>query len=225
MDALILAAGRGERMQPLTDHTPKPLLKVGGRPLIDCLLEGLGRAGYTRIVVNHSHLGEQIVDHLGDGRRYGLDIAFSHESGGALETGGGIFKALGLLRSDPFLVVNGDIWTDYPFAGLPRTVPGLAHLVLVANPSQHPRGDFALGNGRVSAPDGHASTLTFSGIGAYRKALFDGCSPGAFPLPPLLRRAMAAGKVSGEFYAGRWEDVGSPERLARLDRELSGRPQ
>ncbi len=216
--AMILAAGRGERMRPLSDSVPKPLLEAGGKPLIAHLIERLARAGIRDLVINHSHLGEQVERYLGDGRRYGVRIAYSHEAGGGLETGGGIFKALPLINTDPFLVVNGDIWTDYPFERLPARIAGSAHLVLVDNPPQHPRGDFALRDGRVHAEG--EPRLTFSGIGLYARALFAQCQPGKFPLAPLLRAAMAQGQVSGERYAGDWRDIGTPQRLEELDREL-----
>jgi N-acetyl-alpha-D-muramate 1-phosphate uridylyltransferase len=218
MRAMILAAGRGERMRPLTDAVPKPLLAAGGKSLIEHLIDALAGAGFDRIVVNHAHLGEKIEQRLGDGGRYGVHIDYSHEGETALETGGGIFRALPLLDSDPFLVVNGDIWTDYPFDRLPSGIAGLAHLVMVDNPAHHPEGDFALDAGRVVQAD--SGRLTFSGIGVYRHALFAGCRPGRFPLAPLLRDAMARGEVSGERYGGRWWDVGTPERLAQLDRAL-----
>ncbi len=216
--AMILAAGRGERMRPLSDSVPKPLLEAGGKPLIVHLIERLARAGIRDLVINHSHLGEQVERYLGDGSRYGVRIAYSLEAGGGLETGGGIFKALPLINTDPFLVVNGDIWTDYPFERLPARPAGVAHLVLVDNPPQHPRGDFALCDGRVHAEG--EPRLTFSGIGLYARALFTHCQPGKFPLAPLLRAAMAQGQVSGERYAGDWRDIGTPQRLEELDREL-----
>ncbi len=219
MKAMILAAGRGERMRPLTDRTPKPLLTVGGKPLIQYHLEALARAGVRDIVINHAHLGAQIEQALGDGSRFGVLIHYSPEPEGALETGGGIFQALPLLGPAPFLVVNGDIWTDYPFERLPERPQGLAHLVLVGNPPHHPQGDFALHDGQVLEDGGHR--LTFSGIGVYVPALFAGCEPGRFPLAPLLRRAMAGGQVGGEHYRGRWVDVGTPGRLAELDAMLS----
>lgn len=215
---MILAAGRGERMRPLTDATPKGLLQAGGRRLIEYHLEALAAAGIADIVINHAHLGDQFEQVLGDGRRYGVRIVYSPERAEALETGGGIFNALPLLGMQPFLAVNADVWTDYPFARLPREPAGWAHLVLVDNPPQHPAGDFALDGDRVRA-DG-AKRLTFSGVGVYRPELFAECVPGAFPLAPLLRRAMAQGKVSGEHYGGRWVDVGTPERLAALDTML-----
>jgi MurNAc alpha-1-phosphate uridylyltransferase len=210
MKAMILAAGRGERMRPLTDHTPKPLLPVGGKPLLQWHVEALVAAGVCDIVINHAWLGEQIEAALGSGDALGAKIRYSPE-GEALETGGGIFRALPLLGDEPFVVVNADIVTDYPFARLPSVPAGLAHLVLVPNPAHHPEGDFYLEHGRVEAEG--APRLTYSGIGVYHPNLFRGQQPGRFPLAPLLRRAMAAGQVSGEFYAGRWLDAGTPERL------------
>lgn len=214
---MILAAGRGERMRPLTDHTPKPLLQVAGRCLIEYHIEGLVAAGITELVINHAHLGDQIEARLGDGSRYGAQIQYSVEET-ALETGGGIFQALGLLGAAPFVVVNGDVWSDYPFRRLPETIPGQAHLVLVDNPEHHPDGDFHLEAGRVELEG--SPRYTFSGISVLAPALFQGCVPGPFPLAPLLRRAMAQGLVSGEYYPGQWWDVGTPERLQALDRQL-----
>lgn len=216
---MILAAGRGERMRPLTDATPKPLLVAGGRRLIEHHLHALAGAGVRNVVINHAHLGAQIEAALGDGSAYGLRIRYSPE-GEALETGGGIFRALPLLGTDPFMVVNGDVWTDYDLGRLRIVDDDVAHLVLVDNPAHHPQGDFALDGGRVRA-DGTAR-LTFSGIGAYRPALFAGRQPGRFPLAPLLRAAIVRDAVGGEHYAGRWIDVGTPERLAELDRLLGG---
>lgn len=217
--AMILAAGRGERMRPLTDHTPKPLLPVAGKPLIVHHLEALRAAGITELVVNIGHLGERLPGALGDGRDWGVRIAWSPEPPEALETGGGILRALPLLGPEPFLVINGDVWTDYPLAHLPVAPAGLAHLVLVTNPSHHPHGDFALAaDGRVE-PSGSAR-LTFGGLSVLRPELFAGCAPGRFPLGPLLRRAMAAGRVTGEHYRGAWRDIGTPQRLAELEREL-----
>ncbi len=215
MKAMILAAGRGERMRPLTDHTPKPLLPVGKRSLIEHLMAALADAGFRNLVINHAHLGDKIVAALGDGRNHGVRIAYSPEPEGALETGGGIFKALPLLGEGPFLVVNGDIWTDYPFSRLPRQLTGLAHLVLVDNPTHHPNGDFGLEGTTVVAES--ARKLTFSGIGIYSPALFASCEPGRFPLAPLLRAAMARGAVTGEHYRGVWSDVGTPARLQAID--------
>ncbi len=213
MKAMILAAGRGERMRPLTDETPKPLLRIHGRTLIEYHIEALRRAGVGTLVINHAHLGAQIEAALGDGARFGVRIHYCPEPPGALDTGGGIFNALPLLGDAPFIVVNADIWTDYPFSGL-APPEGLAHLVLVDNPPQHSAGDFVLRDRRVLAGGGTA--LTFSGIGVYRPALFASCAPGRFPLAPLLRAAMHAGAVTGEHYRGLWMDVGTPERLARI---------
>lgn len=219
MRAMILAAGRGERMRPLTDHTPKPLLLVGGRALIVHHLEALRAAGIQDLVINTGHLGQQLPAALGDGRNWGVHIAWSPEPPEALETGGGIFQALPLLGPDPFLVVNGDVWSDYPFGRLPTAPAGLAHLVLVDNPPHHPQGDFELAADGQVRNDGVVK-LTFAGISVLRPELFADCAPGRFPLGPLLRRALATGQVSGEHYQGRWRDIGTPERLATLDREL-----
>lgn len=220
MKAMILAAGKGERLRPLTLHTPKPLVRAGGIPLIEFHVRALAAAGFGDLVINHAWLGQQIEDYLGDGSRFGLRIVYSAE-GEPLETGGGIFKALSLLGEEPFLVVNGDIWTDYDFAALRRPLQGLAHLVLVDNPAQHPSGDFRLQDGRVTdAVDGEAS-FTYSGVAVLHPRLFAGCQPGAFKLAPLLRAAMADGQVSGEHFAGRWIDVGTHERLADVERLLA----
>lgn len=217
MKAMILAAGRGERMRPLTDHTPKPLLEVAGLPLIVYHLRNLATAGFHEIVINHAHLGNRIEAALGDGSAYGVTIRYSAEET-ALETGGGIFRALPLLGDEPFVAINGDVWTDFPLASLRDKGEWLAHLVLVDNPKHHPHGDFVLDNGRVSVNGDHR--LTFSGIGVYRRALFADCEPGAFPLAPLLRNAMARGEVTGEHYQGHWWDIGTPERLQTLDAAL-----
>lgn len=214
MRAMILAAGRGERMRPLTDCTPKPLIPVGDYRLIEYHLLGLARAGFTEVVINHAWLGEQIEAALGDGSCYGINIRYSPEAT-ALETGGGIFQALPLLGEMPFLVVNGDVWTDYPFQRVhEQELTGLAHLVLVDNPPQHPQGDFHLQQSVVNAKD--APRLTFSGIGIYHPDLFQGCSHGRFSLVPLLLKAMEQGLVSGEHYQGLWHDVGTVERLQAL---------
>jgi N-acetyl-alpha-D-muramate 1-phosphate uridylyltransferase len=222
---MILAAGRGERMRPLTDRTPKVLLEVGGKPLVQWHLEKLRNAGFERIVINHAWLGEQIEQALGDGQRFGLRIDYSREAQ-ALETAGGIAKALPLIGSEPFLVVNGDVFTDFDFVRLvPRLVALagsalLAHLVLVRNPAHHPKGDFVLAQGRVEA-DGRAR-LTFSGIGVYRPELFGPVTVGQrAQLAPLLRAAMARGAVSGELYQGTWVDVGTSERLAELKKSIA----
>ena len=215
MKAMILAAGRGERMRPLTDDTPKPLLRIGGQMLIEHHIHRLAQAGITGLVINYAHLGEQIVAALGDGDAYGVSISYSAEPAGALETGGGIHHALPLLGDAPFLVVNADIWTDYPFDRLPEEPAGLAHLVMVDNPAHHPDGDFSLSNDRLSQQGPYM--LTFSGIGVYRPALFSDCAAGAFPLAPLLRRAMDRDEVGGEHYDGRWFDIGTPGRLAEVN--------
>nr|WP_155450735.1 nucleotidyltransferase family protein [Allochromatium palmeri] len=211
---MILAAGRGERMRPLTDHTPKPLLQAGGKPLIQHHIERLAAAGLRELVINHAHLGQQIEAALGDGSAFGVEIRYSPEAQ-ALETGGGIFQALPLLGAEPFLVVNGDVWTDVDLGGLTISAGDLAHLVLVDNPPHNPEGDFALSDGRVRSEG--RPRLTFSGIGLYRPELFDGQTPGAFPLAPLLRQAMANGRVGGRHHDGHWFDIGTPERLAALD--------
>lgn len=219
---MILAAGRGERMRPLSDRLPKVLLEVGGKPLLQWHVEKLQRAGCERIVINHAWLGEQIEQRLGDGSRFGVEIVYSAEEQ-ALEAAGGIAKALPLIGQVPFLAVNGDVFTDLDFAGLMPRLGGLAqdgllaHLVLVDNPPHHPRGDFALNGERVAA-DGE-NRLTFSGVGLYQPQLFAAIQPGErAPLAPLLRTAMGRGAVSGERYGGRWFDVGTPERLAELNR-------
>lgn len=217
MKAMILAAGRGERMRPLTDHTPKPLLEVGGRRLIEYHILRLAAIGVRELVINHAHLGMQIEEYLGDGSRYRVNIRYSDETE-ALETGGGIFRALPLLGDMPFIVVNGDVWTDFPFERLLRTPPSLAHLVLVDNPPQHPNGDFVL-HGQKLIAEGE-SKLTYSGIAVFDPKLFADCHAGRFPLAPLLRAAMARGEVSGEHYRGEWWDVGTPERLKALDQKL-----
>ncbi len=215
MKAMILAAGRGERMRPLTDHTPKPLLQAGKYKLIEYHLYKLAKAGFNNIVINVAWLGQQIIDDLGKGERYNLKIEYSNEGDSALETGGGIFNALPLLGSEPFLVINGDIWTDYPFENLYQFKPeGLAHLVLVNNPEHNPDGDFFLTENKIS--DTGTDKYTFSGIGIYRKEFFEGQSPGAFPLAPIIRKFAPDNLISGEFYNGEWDDIGNLERLAKL---------
>lgn len=229
MKAMILAAGRGERMRPLTDRHPKPLLQVGARPLIEWHLLALARAGVREVIINHAWLGAQIPAALGDGSRFGLGIRYSDEGETALETGGGIFRALPLLGPDPFLVVNGDIWTDFDFARLPSLdTEALAALVMVPNPPHHPRGDFALlprdGGGhelRVDVP-ADAARHTYSGIGVYRPEFFAGCVAGRFPMLPLFRSAAAARRLRGVLYQGSWSDIGTPERLRELDERLAG---
>jgi MurNAc alpha-1-phosphate uridylyltransferase len=218
---MVLAAGRGERMRPLTDAAPKPLLSVGGKRLIEYHLERLAAGGFRKVVINTAWLGDMIEAVLGNGARFGLDITYSHERPEALETGGGIFRALPRVGPAPFLLVNGDVWTDIDFGALRREPPpgSLAHLVLVRNPPQHPRGDFVLEKGLVS--EGAGPRQTYSGIGIYRPELFAGCEPGKFPLLPLLRRAIAGGQLTGETHTGRWYDIGTAERLRALDAELS----
>ncbi|MEW5788193.1 MAG: N-acetylmuramate alpha-1-phosphate uridylyltransferase MurU [Pseudomonadota bacterium] len=226
---MILAAGLGERMRPLTDHTPKPLLKAGGKPLIVWQIERLRTAGFTELVINHAHLGRQIEDFLGDGRDFGVSIAWSREPE-PLETAGGIATARPLLGDAPFLVTNGDVYSEFDYARLAPVLAAmagdpdhLAHLVLVDNPPHHPEGDFTLADGRVHLPTpAGEGRLTFSGIGCYRPELFSGISIGhKAKLAPLLRAAMDQGQVSGEHFSGRWEDVGTPQRLAKLDEELA----
>jgi len=213
--AMILAAGRGERMRPLTDTVPKPLLRVHGKPLIERHVERLARAGIERIVINLAWLGSMIRDYLGDGSRYGVPIHYSEEAPQALETAGGIFRVLSTLGPDPFLVVNGDVLTDYPFERLTLEAQRDANLVLVPNPPQHPRGDFGMERGLAVASA--VEQYTFSGIAAYDVKFFAGCVDGAFPLKPLLLRAMAAQRCSAEIYRGVWEDVGTPERFRALN--------
>lgn len=215
MKAMILSAGRGERMRPLTDHTPKPLLKVAGRPLIEYTIDTLVSAGFTEIIINIAHLGEQIKQALGNGKRLGATILYSDEGLEGLETGGGIHNALPLLGNKPFLVVNGDIATDFEFNQLPSDPEGLAHLILVPNPAHHLQGDFAL-NGPLISCDNTANCYTFSGIGVYKPELFDGCKAGTFPLAPLLREAIHNKNVTGLLFCGFWMDIGTPERLYLL---------
>ena len=218
MKAMILAAGFGKRLRPLTLTRPKPLVPVAGKALIVYHIENLARAGVKDIVINHSWLGEQIVAALGNGQQWGVRLWYSEEPE-PLETGGGIFKALPLLTDDldhgQFIVVNGDVFSDYPLAQLPSTISGQAHLVLVNNPEFKAQGDFSLVEGRVNQSG--AELLTFSGISVLSARLFNGCKPGMFPLAPLLRRAMSEGDVSGEHYGGLWTDVGTVDRLQALE--------
>lgn len=223
MRAMILAAGRGERMRPLTDNCPKPLLPVGGKPLIVWHLERLAAAGFRQVVINHAHLGAMIEAALGNGAAWGLEIAYSPEPPGALETAGGIVQALPLLGPAPFLVVNGDVYCNWDCARARTLELGEdeAHLVLVPNPPQHPEGDFVLQGDRVGEQGG--DRCTFAGIGLYRPSLFAGLERGApARLAPLLRQAMARQRVGGELHRGRWEDVGTPARLQALDEALGG---
>jgi len=220
---MILAAGLGERMRPLTDHTPKPLLPVGGVPLVEHHIRRLARAGFSELVINVSHLADQIMDYCGDGGRWGVSIVYSPEDQ-PLETAGGIHRALPLLGDEPFLVVNGDIWMDYDFGrlkGYPLGSTTGAHLVMVSNPPQHPLGDFQLdGDDRVQELDKGAMGATYSGVGVFSREFFAGMQPGKLRLRPLLDEAIRAGRLSGEFHQGEWEDVGTPERLQILDERV-----
>jgi MurNAc alpha-1-phosphate uridylyltransferase len=220
MKAFILAAGRGERMRPLTDHTPKPLLVAGGKSLIVWHLERLAAAGFKEIVINHAHLGSLIEQTLGDGSQWSLHIQYSPEPPGALETAGGIATALPLLHDKSFLVVNGDVYCDWDFNRARQLADRQAHLVMVANPTHHTGGDFSLDGERVIVANG-AQTLTYAGIGVFSPAFFADVKPGTvMKLRPLLDAAIATGTLTGERYGGRWVDVGTPQRLAELDAEL-----
>jgi MurNAc alpha-1-phosphate uridylyltransferase len=219
MKAMLLAAGRGERMRPLTDQCPKPLLPVAGKPLIAWHLTRLAAAGFTDVVINLSWLGEQIAAALGDGARYGVNIAYSREPWPALETGGGIFNALPLLGADPFLLVNGDVYTDIDFGALRLRAADLGQLVLVTNPEHNIKGDFWLQQGRVVQIDGER--LTYSGVALLRPELLAGAPGGRFPLLPWLNRARDAGRLGGQKHGGQWLDIGTPQRLAQLDAELA----
>ncbi len=215
MKAMILAAGRGERMRPLTDHCPKPLLSVAGKSLIEYHIAALVRAGVSQIVINIAWLGAKIKQQLGDGQHYGVEILYSDEGDQALETAGGIINALPLLGQEPFILVNGDIWTDYNFSQLPSTLTNkLAHLVLVENPEHHPQGDFDLDQAGLVLDQ---PAYTYSGIAVYSPALFTNLKQGVRPLSPLLRLAMQQQQVSGECYTGDWWDVGTPQRLTELE--------
>jgi MurNAc alpha-1-phosphate uridylyltransferase len=232
MKAIIFSAGKGERMRPLTLTTPKPLLVAGGKPLIVWHLERLAAAGFNEVVINTSWLGAQFEPALGDGGRWGLRLHFIDEGAVPLETGGGILNALPLLGDAPFLVVNGDVWTDVDFGTLPRQPQGDAHLVLVDNPVQHPRGDFILSADGTVSDEGDAPRLTYAGVGVFRPSILDGwrsvigntegaaATPPQFGLAPLMRYAMANGRITGQHHQGRWTDVGTPERLAELDAAL-----
>ena len=217
MKGLVLAAGRGERLRPLTDRTPKPMLMVAGKPLITWQLEAMARAGLREVVINLAHLGHQIEDALGDGRALGLQLQYSHEPPGALEAAGGIRLALPLLGDAPFVLANADVWTDFDFASLPAEPAGLAHLVLVPNPPHHPLGDFGLAGDAVTLAD--AQRRTYAGLGVYRPEMFRHLEAGArAPLAPLLREAITAGRVTGTPFDGIWVDVGTPERLDEVNR-------
>lgn len=221
MKAMVLAAGRGERMRPITDTLPKPLVPVAGKPLIGYHLERLGRAGVRDVVVNLSWLGDRIRAALGDGRDYGLSITYSEEGPVPLETGGGIFKALPFLGPGPFLVVNGDTWSDIDYGDLALEDGANGRIVLVPNPTHHLRGDFGVEGDVVVERE--ADRFTYSGVGVYRLEFFAGCTPGRFPMLPLMKRAIAGRLLRGELHRGEWCDVGTPERLAALDAEVRAR--
>ena len=219
MRAMILAAGRGERLRPLTDTVPKPLVEAGGKTLIEYHLDSLAAAGFREVVINQGHLGDLLPQKLGDGSSWGINIHWSDEQPEALETGGGIFKALPLLGTAPFLVVNGDVWTDYPFGRLRAVKCDWAHLVMVPNPPHNPEGDFSL-QGAILGETG-SSSLTFSGLGVYHPRLFANCRPGKFSVVPLLRNAMRDHLVTGELFRGGWSDVGTLGRLEELRENLA----
>lgn len=220
MKAMILAAGVGERMRPLTDHTPKPLLRVAGIPLIDYHLRRLVAAGVADVVINVSHLATRVMDYCGDGTAWGVRVTYSQEDT-PLETAGGVIKALPLLGDAPFVIVNGDIWSDFPFERLTAYTfrpEELAHLVMVDNPPQHPAGDFHLDeNGWIRMLAADTAGCTYAGVGIYTTAFFAGLAPGKMPLRPLLDAAIKQGALGGERYSGQWQDVGTPERLRQLD--------
>lgn len=232
MKALIFAAGLGERMRPLTDHTPKPMLQVGGVRLIEWHLQRLAALGIGEVVINTSWLADQFPQQLGDGSRWGLQLYYRYEGPTPLETGGGMSNALPLLGDAPFIAVNGDIWSDFDFAQLPAEPQGLAHLVMVDNPAHNPGGDFVLGDDGLLHDDAEGTRLTFAGIGMYTPALLQDWrtvigdaegsrqEPPRFKLAPLLRAAMRRGDISGQHHHGRWTDVGTPERLQQLDAQL-----
>lgn len=223
--ALILAAGIGERMRPLTTHTPKPLLEVHGKPLIVHHIEKLVAADVRYIVINTSHLAEQFPEALGDGSRWGVRIRYSYEGPTPLETGGGMLKALPLLGPEPFIVVSADIWSDIDYAALPREPAGVAHLMMVSNPDFHPNGDFALLDGRLYEKDGPAGAerLTFGNVGVYRREIVEDEVAGRFKLLPIYQRAIAASRLSGETYRGFWRNVGTPAQLDELRETLDSR--
>lgn len=223
MKAMILAAGRGERMRPLTDTTPKPLVTINDKPLIVYHIERLVAAGIVDIVINHAHLGEKIETALGDGSQWGANIIYSPEPEGGLETAGGILQALPLLGDDPFIVVNGDVWIDYDFSALTDLVLGdqLAHLVLVDNPEHHPAGDFYLSSQAKVSEQGGGDALTFSGLSVLHPRLLSGLSAGRLKLAPILREAMQKSQVSGQYFAGSWQDIGTLKRLESLRRQIN----
>ncbi|WNC71614.1 nucleotidyltransferase family protein [Thalassotalea psychrophila] len=221
MKAMILAAGRGERMKPLTDNCPKPLLKVAGIPLIEHHLNNLKAAGITDIIINHAWLGDQIEDYFGCGQGFGVSIQYSAELDGALETAGGIVNALPLLGSEPFLIVNGDIYCQYPFVQIPSLKNGeLAHLILVENPEHNPKGDFAFNNDKLKWGEEFNNKYTYSGIGLYQPKLFTDLKIEKAPLAPILIAAMKNDDISGSLYSGLWSDVGTPERLTQINKQV-----
>jgi len=215
---MILAAGKGERMKPLTLKKPKPLLKAGGKPLLQYHIEALAAASVRDIVINTGIHGDRIESFFGNGAGFGVSIHYSHEGKEPLETGGGILRALPLLGDSPFIVINADIWTDYDFSAMPAAIDGLAHLVMVDNPRHNPQGDFALSGNLVK--ERGRRMLTYSGMGVYDPGLFAGLEGGVFPLAPLLGKSVRAGDVSGEYFSGKWFDIGTPERLELLERAL-----
>lgn len=228
MKAMILAAGRGERMHPLTKHTPKPLLKIAGKPLIQYHLENLAASGITEIVINVAYLGDQIEALIGDGSQWGVNIEYSRETV-ALDTGGGVQKALSLLGVEPFITINADVWTDFSYAHLMHLQPSKAHLVLVDNPAHNVAGDFTLTGGHENNDSTvhnkntmNGKVLTFAGVSVLNAALFDGIVPGIFPLAPILRQMAELGQVSGQHFKGQWFDIGTPERLNSIDKLLQG---
>ncbi len=212
MRAMILAAGRGERLRPLTDRLPKSLVEVRGQSLLERHLQHIGAAGIQKVVINLGWLGEQIAERVGSGARYGLDVCYSPEGDNILETGGGIHKALPMLGSDPFLVVNADIFTDMPVPDVDLPGDAVGHLVLVPTPTYREHGDFSLRNGTIGNEPEH----TFSGVAIYRPEFFEGCEAGRFSVVPMLRKAADEQKLTGSIYAGAWADIGTPERLASL---------
>lgn len=216
--AMILAAGSGQRLGKLGLTTPKALLEVAGKPLIVYHLERLAVAGISKVVINLAHLGDQIRQLLGNGARYGVEIIYSPEEPGGYETGGGIFHALPLLGNDPFIVMNADIWTDFPLNLLPTAIQGLAHIVLVDNPPHNSQGDFSLLDSGIVTDE---KQLTFSGIGVYKPQLFANCQEGRFRLGPILHSKLNTGEISGQYYQGRWFDIGTPERLAYVQERVT----